>query len=501
MSTSDLPRAFQRSLSSPVTGFEKADKRITQVYKLMDTPDYRKNFDKIATYIEGNPYILTKNIPGKTFDLLEFALERKCNELVRIFLPYVEPGTHKSYLHLMIKHGLPIGTITEALKYLDINVQDRFGNPPIFYANTRELLLLLLDKGARLDIVNDECNNYLHYKIKGSFLSESELMGLLKYKEMKLPVALYSSLNKNKEDPFSIAISKNYMTVAQFVANKMNASGTKIQATLEESNWFLFVLTSEIPIKKKASLLKNVIQLCTNNIFFLHLILSFYEKNDKNKITTEMTQLFEEILNQFPENDSRSMLVCPDYDGNSAVHRLSALHLKDILILISNKFNLMIPPNNNGEFPHDVYAKNKMMFKLEKMAARGIMLQNLTKPERSNSNSAPFSRQSSTIPLNDSQINKEKLERLERIGAKPCGLPQTSGQLQAQEFVPLDMFLFGQADQFSLAPSNHSNRSSTYLVSQSARTQSVSQPTPQLAHQTASQSAININLLDDWGFA
>jgi hypothetical protein len=367
--------AMQRSLSAPVTGFERADERITQVYDLMNKKDYKKKFEKIAAHIDGNPYILGKDIPNRNIDLLEYAIQKNCSDLVRVLLPCINPGSYKAYLHNLLSSNMSKGIIVEALKYVDVNVVDSKGNPAIFYVKDVDTLKLLQTKGARIDFVNDKNENFIHFKLRGN-LAEKDLLEL--FHNAQLVDNMFSTMNNNNEDPLRLALAKNYTDVARYIMNNI----IKDPVSLDKNNWLPVLLSSNITPIEKVNMIKLRYASCTNRTFILLMIFQFYDKNKKTYANDELIAIFEKMFKVMDVADIKNLLTQTDIKKDTVIHKLASSRYKKLLLHIYENYDVKVHQNSMGEYPHDIYSKNKMVHKLEHMAAPDTLIKTAKTPKK-----------------------------------------------------------------------------------------------------------------------
>lgn len=114
-----MSTSYRRAYPTPVVGLEAENKKIKKIYKLMVADDYTKNIDEIGKLI--NTHVLSMNVPNQSFDLMEYAIKKKCVHLIRLFLTHLNPLSTKPYLGLMLACSIPINTIREALKCVNIH--------------------------------------------------------------------------------------------------------------------------------------------------------------------------------------------------------------------------------------------------------------------------------------------------------------------------------------------------------------------------------------------
>ena len=118
-----------------------------------------ENFQKVQEIIIQNLYLINKKINGKTpliyaiecksLKTVEFLIKNGANPNIRCF------NEGKTSFHLSCQTN-QISILSFLLLHCsDVNIKDFYGNTPLHYANSKEIVYFLLKKGAEIDPENE----------------------------------------------------------------------------------------------------------------------------------------------------------------------------------------------------------------------------------------------------------------------------------------------------------------------------------------------------------
>jgi len=335
---------------------------------------YNSMINNLKRRFKKHTALLSVNIPNENIDLFEYLLtnekiihnclnsKEKINKLIFI-IPYIIHDD-KPYLHLAFKLKGDIEFCSNLSQAVDINSIDSYGNTAIYYSQSLKHYELLY-KRINMKHVNSNNDTVLHYLIENN----ADLANKLQNRHINNN-NLYIT-NKQGEDVLSLCVKNSLISLAYIIIERVN-----IKIYLK---WIEHIIINYN--EKKVEILKNIINKRNYYQAFIDIILKCMsmEKLSYREIFEITSFIFCRLRTILPNKIIVKLLSTHDENKNTFIHYLCKIRHKKLIDNIINSFpDIKFKQNKYGDYPSDLFIKNKLINKLQCMnSGENIPLINL----------------------------------------------------------------------------------------------------------------------------